>query len=217
MSNKKYIALLALPVLLLTGCTSNMKSANSGQAKKDMTYTKYTKAQQIAVKPDEISDWLNKPGKRKVIYYKTDLGTAASAASTANMKSGYVNRTYDYKSPSILDGYFFKPSVKKTADITFKTVSQDGTVWVTKKAGSFNSTIEVSKTLVDKEAKAQNEVSEINAKIIKSKKTTSTKLMKEQETAQKNYQKTHDDLMQYLLTALGYSAKVTGYKHMQIK
>lgn len=217
MSNKKYITLLALPILLLTGCTSNMKSADLGQAKKDMTYTKYTKAQQISVKPDEISNWLNKPGKRKTVYYKTDLSTAAVAASTANMKSGYVNRTYDYKSPSILDDYFFKPTAKKTADITFKTVKTDGTVWVTKKVGAFKSTIEVSKTLVDQETKAQNEVSSINAKITKSKKATSNSLMNKQEKAQKAYQKAHDNLMQYLLTALGYSAKTTGYNHMQIK
>lgn len=180
----------------LTGC-SQAKQTESQQAAKA-----WTDKQVANTKSKTISDWTNKPGKRtRVIVYST-IPDVAGVAATANMKSGYVNRVYKYKSPAILDNYYFSyvssSSIKtKTIKyVVFKSAKIDG-IKVSKDKGSFNNAVVyVSKSAIDKE----------NALANKAFKKTSKKHSKAYNKDLEAYSKYRDDLYNKMLQALGTAA-----------
>lgn len=182
----------------LTGCTQQAKQANSPQTTKTWTTKQVTHT-----KSKTISDWTNKPGKRTRVIVYSYISDVAGVAATANMKSGYVNRVYKYKSPAILDNYYFSyvasPSVKtKLKHVVFKTAKIDG-VKVTKDKGSFNNAVVyVSKDMIDKENALANKAFKKTSK--------SKKHSKVQNKDLEAYSKYRDDLYNKMLQTLGTAA-----------
>lgn len=188
----------------LTGCTRAKQETSQKAAKA------WTTEQVAKTKAKTISDWINKPDKRtRVIVYST-ISDVAGVAATANMKSGYVNRVYKYKSPAILDNYYFSyvssssVETKTIKHVVFKTAKIDG-VHVTKDKGSFNNAVVyVSKDMIDKENALANKAFKKTSK--------SKKHSKVQNKDLEAYSKYRDDLYNKMLTALGTAASKAAVK-----
>lgn len=146
----KLMAGISLAVCL-TGC------GKTNQADSPQTTHAWTTKKVVNTKAKTISDWANKPGKRTKISVYSSVPEVAGAVATANMKSGYANRIYKFKSPAILDNYYFSyiPNVgakmNHSKHVVFKSANIDG-VQISKDSGSFNNAvIYVSKSMIAKE------------------------------------------------------------------
>ena len=176
----------------LTGC-GKINKADSPQTTQAWTTKKVANT-----KAKTISDWVNKPGKRTKVSVYSSIPDVAGVVATANMQSGYVNRVYKYKSPAILDNYYFSyvfsnTSVKKKPFkyVVFKSANIDG-VQVSKNSGSFNNAVVyVSKSMIAKEnALAKKAFAEENALAKKESKESNKESKKSKKTKDKNKNKT---------------------------
>lgn len=211
----KLMAGISLAVCL-TGC-GKINQADAPQTTKVWTTKKVANT-----KAKTISDWINKPGNRTKVNVYSSIPDVAGVVATANMKSGYANRVYKFKSPAILDNYYFsyistagtktKPS-NKQQHVVFKSANIDG-IQISKDSGSFqNAIIYVSKSMIAKENKlAEKAFSESKSMMANemssekaSKKKSKEKKSKEKKSEEKNktsdldtYNKTKaDDLNTY--------------------
>lgn len=148
----KLMAGISLAVCL-TGCGKTNK-ADSPQ-----TTHAWTTKKVASTKAKTISDWVNKPGKRTKINVYSSVPEVAGAVATANMKSGYANRIYKFKSPAILDNYYFSyipnagAKTNHSEHVVFKSANING-VQISKDSGSFNNAvIYVSKSMIANENK----------------------------------------------------------------
>lgn len=235
----KLMAGISLAVCL-TGC-GKINQADAPQTTKVWTTKKVANT-----KAKTISDWINKPGNRTKVNVYSSIPDVAGVVATANMKSGYANRVYKFKSPAILDNYYFsyistagtktKPSKKQ--HVVFKSANIDG-VQISKDSGSFqNAVIYVSKSMIAKENKlAEKAFSESKSMMAQeeSSEKASKKKSKEKKSEEKNktsdldtynktkaddlntYSKYRDKLYDTLLKALGIAASNNSYKMATVK
>ena len=146
----KLMAGVSLAVCL-TGC------GKTNQADSSQPAHAWTTKKVANTKAKTISDWTNKPGKRTKVSVYSSMPEVAGAVATANMKSGYANRIYKFKSPAILDNYYFsyipntEAKTNHSKHVVFKSAKIDG-VQISKDSGSFNNAvIYVSKSMIAKE------------------------------------------------------------------
>lgn len=146
----KLMAGISLTVCL-TGC------GKTNQADSSQPAHAWTTKKVANTKAKTISDWTNKPGKRTKVSVYSSMPEVAGAVATANMKSGYANRIYKFKSPAILDNYYFSyipnagAKTNHSKHVVFKSAKIDG-VQISKDSGSFNNAvIYVSKSMIAKE------------------------------------------------------------------
>lgn len=147
----KIMAGVSLAAVCLTGC------GKKNQADSPQTTHAWTTKKVVNTKAKTISDWTNKPGKRTKVSVYSSIPNVAGAVATANMKSGYANRIYKFKSPAILDNYYFAyipnapAKTNHSKHVVFKSANIDG-VKISKDSGSFNNAvIYVSKSMINKE------------------------------------------------------------------
>ena len=223
----------------LTGC-GKINKADSPQTTQAWTTKKVANT-----KAKTISDWVNKPGKRTKVSVYSSIPDVAGVVATANMQSGYVNRVYKYKSPAILDNYYFSyvfsnSNVKKKPfkHVVFKLANIDG-VKISKNSGRFNNAVVyVSKSMIAKEnalakkafaeenALAKKESNESRKESKKSKKAKDKNTTNESPNTYSNnkinkdleaYSKYRDSLYNTLLKALGLAASNNSYKMATVK
>lgn len=190
----KLMAGISLAVCL-TGC-GKINQADSPQT------TQAWPTKKVAnTKATTISDWVNKPGKRTKVSVYSSIPDVAGVVATANMKSGYVNRVYKYKSPAILDNYYFSyvfsnANVKKKPfkHVVFKLANIDG-VQISKKSGSFNNAVVyVSKSMIAKEnALSKKAFAKENALAKKESSKESSKKSKESKKSKKTKDKSKNE------------------------
>lgn len=207
----KLMAGISLAVCL-TGCGKINKASQPVDQLKTITWSEKKVSN---TKAKEISDWVNKAGNRtKVNVYSSIPDVAgvvatdvAGVVATANMKSGYVNRVYKYKSPEILDNYYFSYvsagtiKNKSIKHVSFKSAQIDG-VQISKDSGNFNNAVVyVSKDMIAKENKL-----------------TKKALKKKSKAKDVNaYSKYRDGLYGKLIKALGLAASTNSYKMAAVK
>lgn len=228
----KLMAGISLAVWL-TGC-GKTNSAQTGQ----MKTTTWSDKKVSKTKAKDISNWVNKSGKRTKVNVYTSIPDVAGVLATANMKSGYANRVYNYKSPAILDNYYFsyvpntnastaKTENKSIKHVSFKLANIDG-VQISKDSGSFNNAvIYVSKDMIAKKKKLTSVLTKENPaektpkkSKKKSKDVDAYKQSKNIEAYTKNvevYSKYRDGLYSKLLKALGLAASTHSYKMAVVK
>jgi transcription antitermination factor NusA-like protein len=199
----KLMAGISLAVCL-TGCGKTNKANQPADQMKTVTWSEKKVSN---TKTKEISDWVNKAGNRTKVNVYSSIPDVAGVVATANMKSGYVNRVYKYKSPAILDNYYFSyvsaGSVKNKSikHVSFKSAQIDG-VQISKDSGNFNNAVVyVSKDMIAKENKLAKKA-----------------LKKKSKAKDVNaYSEYRDGLYGKLIKALGLAASNGSYKMAVVK
>ena len=199
----KLMAGISLAVCL-TGCGKINKASQPADQLKTVTWSTKKVSN---TKAKTISDWVNKPGNRTKVMVYSSIPDVAGVVATANMKSGYVNRVYKYKSPEILDNYYFSyvsteaAKSKSIKHVAFKSADIDG-VQISKKSGGFNNAVVyVSKNMINTENKLAK------------------KALKKKSKAKDvdAYSKYRDSLYGKLIKALGLAASDGSYKMAAVK
>ena len=199
----KLMAGISLAVCL-TGCSKINKASQPADQLKTVTWSEKKVSN---TKAKEISDWVNKAGNRTKVDVYSSIPDVAGVVATANMKSGYVNRVYKYKSPEILNNYYFSYvsagtiKNKSIKHVSFKSAQIDG-VQISKDSGNFNNAVVyVSKGMIAKENKL-----------------TKKALKKKSKAKDVNaYSKYRDGLYGKLIKALGLAASTNSYKMAAVK
>lgn len=199
----KLMAGISLAVCL-TGCGKVNKASQPADQLKTVTWSEKKVSN---TKAKEISDWVNKAGNRTKVNVYSSIPDVAGVVATANMKSGYVNRVYKYKSPAILDNYYFSyvsagtVKNKSIKHVSFKSAKIDG-VQISKDSGNFNNAVVyVSKDMIAKENKLAKKA-----------------LKKKSKAKDVNaYSKYRDGLYGKLIKALGLAASTNSYKMAAVK
>ena len=199
----KLMAGISLAVCL-TGCSKINKASQPADQLKTVTRSEKKVSN---TKAKEISDWVNKAGNRTKVDVYSSIPDVAGVVATANMKSGYVNRVYKYKSPEILNNYYFSYvsagtiKNKSIKHVSFKSAQIDG-VQISKDSGNFNNAVVyVSKGMIAKENKL-----------------TKKALKKKSKAKDVNaYSKYRDGLYGKLIKALGLAASTNSYKMAAVK